>query len=70
MENNPGNLTIGAFAKAAGVNVDTIRFYQREGLLLEPEKPHGVINPCRPSNAPPLATLDSVLEYGSKVIPE
>jgi len=24
------NLTIGAFAKAAGVNVETIRFYQRK----------------------------------------
>ncbi len=28
------NLTIGAFAKAAGVNVETVRFYQRKGLLL------------------------------------
>lgn len=43
MENNPENLTIGAFAKAAGVNVETIRFYQRKGLLLEPEKPYGRI---------------------------
>ena len=37
------NLTIGAFAKAAGVNVETIRFYQRKGLLLEPDKPYGSI---------------------------
>lgn len=36
-------LTIGAFAKAAGVNLETIRFYQRKGLLLEPEKPYGSI---------------------------
>lgn len=43
MENNPENLTIGTFAKAAGVNVETIRFYQRKGLLLEPEKPYGRI---------------------------
>ncbi len=27
MENNLENLTIGVFAKAAGVNVETIRFY-------------------------------------------
>lgn len=33
MENNLENLTIGVFAKAAGVNVETIRFYQRKGLL-------------------------------------
>lgn len=43
MENNSENLTIGAFAKAAGVNVETIRFYQRKGLLLEPERPYGSI---------------------------
>lgn len=43
MENTPENLTIGAFAKAAEVNVETIRFYQRKGLLLEPEKPYGGI---------------------------
>ncbi len=43
MENNLQNLTIGVFAKAAGVNVETIRFYQRKGLLPEPDKPYGSI---------------------------
>ncbi|AJZ56866.1 Hg(II)-responsive transcriptional regulator [Paraburkholderia fungorum] len=43
MENGSESLTIGAFAKAAGVNVETIRFYQRKGLLLEPERPYGSI---------------------------
>jgi len=43
MASNLENLTIGAFAKAAGVNVETIRFYQRKGLLLEPERPYGSI---------------------------
>lgn len=38
-----GNLTIGRFAKAAGVTVETIRFYQRKGLLPEPERPLGSI---------------------------
>jgi MerR family mercuric resistance operon transcriptional regulator len=37
------NLTIGAFAKEAEVNVETIRFYQRKGLLPEPDKPYGSI---------------------------
>ena len=36
MEQTVENLTIGAFAEAAGVNVETIRFYQRKGLLSEP----------------------------------
>ena len=43
MENTVGSLTIGVFAKAAGVNVETIRFYQRKGLLSEPDKPYGSI---------------------------
>jgi len=34
-------LTIGRVAKAAGVNVETIRYYQRLKLLEEPEKPLG-----------------------------
>ena len=37
------NLSIGAFAEAAGVNVETIRFYQRKGLLWEPDRPYGSI---------------------------
>jgi MerR family mercuric resistance operon transcriptional regulator len=32
-------LTIGALATAAGVSVETIRFYQRRGLLSEPGRP-------------------------------
>ncbi|RXZ42219.1 Hg(II)-responsive transcriptional regulator [Crenobacter cavernae] len=34
-------LTIGRVAKLAGVNVETIRYYQRRGLLAEPDKPTG-----------------------------
>ena len=34
-------LTIGRVAAAAGVNVETIRFYQRLGLLAEPARPPG-----------------------------
>jgi MerR family mercuric resistance operon transcriptional regulator len=37
------NLTIGGFAKMAGVHIETIRFYQRRGLLPEPDKPPGGI---------------------------
>lgn len=40
---NPQNLTIGGFAQAAGVTVETIRFYQRKRLLPEPERPAGGI---------------------------
>ncbi len=34
-------MTIGGLAKAAGVNVETIRYYQRLGLIHEPRKPSG-----------------------------
>ena len=43
MEKIIATFTIGAFADAGGVNVETIRFYQRKGLLTEPEKPLGGI---------------------------
>lgn len=33
------NMTIGQLAKQANVNIETIRYYQRKGLLIEPEKP-------------------------------
>ena len=35
------DLTIGKLAEAAGVNIETIRYYQRRGLLDEPPKPLG-----------------------------
>lgn len=35
------NLTIGGVARHAGVNVETIRYYQRLKLLEEPPKPSG-----------------------------
>ena len=36
-------LTIGGVAVEAGVNVETIRFYQSKGLIREPERPLGGI---------------------------
>ena len=43
MNNNSENLTIGRLASAAGVNTETIRFYQRKGLMQEPERLFGSI---------------------------
>ena len=34
-------MTIGRLAKEAGVNVETVRYYQRRGLIEEPAKPTG-----------------------------
>jgi MerR family mercuric resistance operon transcriptional regulator len=35
--------TIGGLAKAAGVGVETVRYYQRRGLLPEPTRPPGEV---------------------------
>ena len=34
-------MTIGSLAREAGVHVETIRYYQRRGLLAEPKRPTG-----------------------------
>lgn len=36
------DMTIGALARAGGVGVETIRYYQRRGLLAEPARAGGV----------------------------
>ena len=36
------DLTIGTLARAAGVGVETVRFYQRRGLLSEPPRAGGI----------------------------
>jgi MerR family transcriptional regulator, mercuric resistance operon regulatory protein len=35
--------TIGGLAKSAGVGVETVRYYQRRGLLAEPARPQGEV---------------------------
>ena len=43
MRHSIRTFTIGALADAAGVNVETVRFYQRKGLIPEPHRPPGGI---------------------------
>ena len=43
MEHDRLNPTIGGVARTVGVNVETIRFYQRRGLLPSPNRPAGGI---------------------------
>ena len=38
----PSSLTIGSLARAGGVGVETIRFYQRRGLLATPTRESGI----------------------------
>lgn len=37
------SLTIAGFAKACGVHIETVRYYQRRGLLRPPDRPLGKI---------------------------
>ncbi|NMM19806.1 MAG: Hg(II)-responsive transcriptional regulator [Rhodoferax sp.] len=43
MDTSFENLTIGTLATQAQVNVETIRFYQRKGLMHEPGRPQGSV---------------------------
>lgn len=37
------DMTIGALARAAGVNTETVRYYQRRGLMPEPQRAGGTV---------------------------
>ncbi len=64
MENYFENLTIGAFARAGDVNVETIRFYQRKGLLAEPDRPYGSIRRYGPTDVARVRFIKSAQRMG------
>ena len=56
--------TIGTVAKAAGVHVETIRFYQRKGLLNEPERPQGRFRRYGPGDVARVQFIKSAQRLG------
>lgn len=58
------SLTIGALAAEAGVNVETIRFYQRRKLLPEPERPYGGIRRYGPAEVSRLRFIKAAQRIG------
>ena len=64
MPDEVDELTIGALAKAAGVNVETIRFYQRERLLPKPERPLGGIRRYGPTDVARVKFVKSAQRLG------
>ena len=50
MTDEPDKMTIGALAQAASVGVETIRFYQRRGLLPEPARSYGSVRRYGPQD--------------------
>lgn len=58
------SLTIGQLAKAASVNVETIRFYQRKGLIAEPGRPLGGIRRYDAADADRVRFIKSAQRLG------
>jgi MerR family mercuric resistance operon transcriptional regulator len=56
--------TIGALARQAGVNVETIRYYQRRGLVPEPAKPLGGIRSYAPEHVQRLRFIKQAQQLG------
>ncbi|HPT55635.1 MAG TPA: Hg(II)-responsive transcriptional regulator [Casimicrobium sp.] len=61
------SLTIAGLAKAAEVNVETIRFYQRKGLLTAPVRPLGGIRRYDSSDVSRVRFIKSAQRIGFKL---
>lgn len=57
-------LTIGRMADVVGVNIETIRFYQRKGLLREPRRPVGGIRRYEQADAARVKFIKSAQRLG------
>jgi hypothetical protein len=55
-------MTIGHLAKATGVKVVTIRYYEQAGILPVPLRTQGIIEPIRPSTYDVCSSSD---DYGT-----
>lgn len=58
------SMTIGALAQTAGVGVETIRYYQRRGLLPQPPRVYGTIRRYGASDAARLRFIRRAQELG------
>ncbi|WP_341910234.1 Hg(II)-responsive transcriptional regulator [Polaromonas sp. YR568] len=64
MNRNTNKFTIGELAAFAGVGVETIRFYQRRGMVQEPPKPSGSIRRYGASDVQRLRFVKSAQSLG------
>jgi MerR family mercuric resistance operon transcriptional regulator len=64
MDTRTEQLTIGAMAASAEVGVETIRFYQRKGLLDEPDRPQGGIRRYGPGDVARVRFIKSAQRLG------
>jgi MerR family mercuric resistance operon transcriptional regulator len=56
--------TIGELGKVTGIHVETIRFYQRRGLLVEPQRPLGGIRRYGEAEAARIQFIKSAQKLG------
>ncbi|WP_341580880.1 Hg(II)-responsive transcriptional regulator [Marinobacter metalliresistant] len=64
MSDKTGSITIGGLARAASVHIETIRYYQRRGLLPEPERPPGGIRRYGDADIDRLTFVKSAQQLG------
>lgn len=57
-------MTIGALARSAGVNIETVRYYQRRGLLATPRKPLGGVRRYSPAALASLRFIKRAQQLG------
>ena len=57
-------MTIGVLARAAGVNIETIRYYQRRGLIDTPRKPPGGVRRYAASTLAQLRFIERAQQLG------
>jgi MerR family mercuric resistance operon transcriptional regulator len=60
----PTGLTIGALAEACGVSVETVRYYERRGLLDQPPRPEAGYRQYGPSDVERLAFVRRAKDLG------
>lgn len=58
------SFTIGRLAQAVGANVETIRFYQRKGLIPKPDRPPGGIRRYGPADVNRVRFIKSAQRLG------
>lgn len=61
------SMTVGRVAKAAGVGVETVRFYEREGLIPEPPRRSSGYRQYPPSAVKRIAFIKRAKELGFKL---
>ncbi len=57
-------MTIGKIAKKAGVNVETVRYYERRGLIERPALPQGSFRAYPPETADRIRTIKRIQSLG------